>query len=136
MPARLAAFHKSLGQLRYLLLTAELITDGATEKLDKSSIRPLNLTAEAVISGYNSATTPRQFRDSMETKPGNKECSQAQYLRGLPPKPSTGLGACGKRVNGERTEAYTLKTYKDKPVESWTTEEWLRDLETALGDTE
>lgn len=134
MPDRLSAFHKKLHHHRRVLVTGQLTELEQSQLLDKTSIKPLHISPEYLEAGNKTETSWEQEGNKAGTRNGNKESAESQQPPSLQPSQSTGTGNYGNKGKGERVAEDEVKEIQrndfiNKPVQQWTTEQWLCDYE-------
>lgn len=125
LPRRLSAFHDCMGKLGALTYTA---TRSSGERLNKKTLRPLNLPHGALTPPDKRPTTSRQTPDNFPTTLPYKELPQTQHRQGLQPEQTTGGNDHGKTVT--REHGHTGSIYSP---ESQSNDDWLADYN-AAGD--
>lgn len=103
-PRRLAAMHDYMGKLRAVLFVGEFCEG---ERLDKATLRPLELTSEQVraVAGFgvapdNSRTSSGQSPDNFRTRLPDKDLPESQAQRGFSANSATGGNHYGNTVKG------------------------------------
>lgn len=132
IPPRLSSFHDYMGNLKQLVFTGEY---GKGDRLDASTLRPLNVTHQQLVDAAslsnipdNSRTTPGQTPDNCQTRSPYKETPEIQQSQGLRPFSTACKDNYGtsKQVDTDRSmNVITMHTHK-RPIDQ-STEEWLRD---------
>ena len=95
LPSRLSEFHKRIGKLKAVVVTGATKDSG---KLDKQSLKPLEITREQILSylnlGDNLPTTFRQGVDKVGTRTGDKEIAVTHAEQGLQANSGTCANDC------------------------------------------
>jgi len=147
VPAKLSIYHDYMGNLRPLLFTAKCIS---ASKLDKNSIKPLNVTYEQIIASYaletsaNHHTGTEQHTDNSQTTLPYSDLPQSQEYIGMQPFQSTGAKRCDISNKDSEVKGNTTNSNIDsntgnskgsinqgikKAPQDQTHEEWLKDYD-------
>lgn len=130
IPSRLGKFSDRMGNLKGLIFQLESPTNAESERVDKSSIRPLNVTYENIRFALKSAdklrTTHGQLTDNLRTRVTDKHPPQSQTGQGLQPFLTADRSKCGNKVIRECGYKGNNPLPVTTPKEQ-TEEEWLKD---------
>jgi hypothetical protein len=147
LPPRLGAFNDYMGNLKKLLFTATCKCKG---KIDKNSIKPLNVTYEQITASFallptnTNQTGAEQMTNHSQTLLPNNDLPQPQESIGLHEFQSTCInnygisnkdsavkGNINSNNKGSSTgnSEGTINRYKKKVPQEQTNEEWLEDYD-------
>ena len=132
LPPRLTRFHEYMGNLRSVVFSGSYSPDG---RILKSSLRPLFISYEQVLDGFNCArfthksrTQDTQHTDNTLTKYTDRESPESQTNKDFQPYSTTGLPSCGISCKGDTDNGKGYSPSK-KPPKEQTTEEWMIDYD-------
>lgn len=133
-PKRLSAIHDYMGNLRGILFTAITLDN---EKLDKNSIKPLDVTYAEIKKimawkANNSQTTSKHLADKSQTIAPNIDFTRSQSQQRIEPNKDTGKEKydISNQDSARQVPSLTKPKSKKKPEEQ-TIEEWLADYDAA-----
>jgi hypothetical protein len=129
LPPRLSSFHDYMGNLKCMLFTGVV---GIDERLDKQSIKLLNITYVQIVAAFfqrslpdNSHTLAIQSPDNNHTTMPYNKSMESFMQRDLGPIQTTGNCNYGTRslgsavVRGRSIVSTTNKIQQDQAVEEW-----------------
>lgn len=133
-PKRLSAIHDYMGNLRGILFTAITLDN---EKLDKNSIKPVDVTYAEIKKmmawkADNSQTTSKHLADKSQTIAPNINFTRSQSQQRIEPNKDTGKEKydISNQDSARQVPPLTKPKSKKKPEEQ-TVEEWLADYDAA-----
>jgi hypothetical protein len=122
-PKSLTRFHRCMGKLKSVIYTAQV---DRYEKLDKTTIRPLNISYAQLKLGHSLDISRTQGGHKEGISAGHKESTPAQPNYGLAPNQSACDTKYGNKVIREHGNTGSVSSISKAPIDQ-TVDEWLND---------
>jgi ferritin-like protein len=140
VPSRLSVFNDYMGHLKPLFFRGEV---GLSNKVNKKSMTPLNLTHAQIVVGFDMPipdsiqTIAGQLSGNSQTRMPDKQTDQAHINKGLALDSSTCASKYGKSIQGDAltsssmTANITRGSVNNIKVQEQTNEQWWADYDRA-----